>query len=89
MINGYEYEVIDWDLIKELVPTKLPELPQWSFMYALHIKGCTFEEIGELYGVTRERVGSRIRKYHKTHSESQRRAYMGKALASLDYGSQA
>ena len=89
MINGYEYEVIDWDLVKELVPTTLPILPENSFMYALHVKGWTFEEIGTLYGVTSQRVGFRIRKYHKTHSETQRRAYMGKALASLAYGSQA
>ena len=89
IINGYEYEVIDWDLVKELVPAKLPILPENSFMYALHVKGWTFEEIGKLYGVTSQRGGVRIRNYHKTHSEAQRRAYMGKALASLAYGSHA
>ena len=89
IINGYEYEVIDWDLVKNLVPAKLPILPENSFMYALHVKGWTFEEIGTLYGVTRQRVGFRIRKYHKTHSKAQRMVYIGKALASLEYGSQA
>ena len=59
IINGYEYEVIDWDLVKELVPAKLPILPENSFMYALHVKGWTFEEIGKLYGVTSQRVGVR------------------------------